>query len=632
MQFGNVFKRVFGNKIFWALFFFMVLDLVYINRFSLVLKGPVLLNDTGDRTEITLPYIQKMPAAEYVFAGKIYDHGFFSANMVHLIPQDEVLSIRVNDRDVPLHQASPAALRDPIKGFHFNLGRYLQKGDNMFEIRIRNNGVRAGLIFQNSAFDVAHILLMVSILAMLYLLLSYFIPNKVLIIILLGGFLIRWLYFLITPYNVREYDVDGHIQYIEYILNHGSIPSRNYGWETFQPPFYYLTAVLVCKVAYWLGVHSSFYLYRVVQFLSLLYSMGFLLASLLIFKEILARLSKLKSKKKKSQGVLEPAAQSVPTVQTSYDERARAQLIALMLSLITFWPSGIVHSVRIGNDPIFYCLYAWGLLFLVKWQYDQRDRSLYTSFVLTTLCFITKANAVTLYGVTGIIYLWKLIKERKLKNYLVKTAIILIIFGLGFLITFGASVEEKLNGSTAHFMVPNMPDLGPQEVGNLLINYIFFDLSSFINEPYVYSWEEKAGRQYFWNFNLKTALISEFHFDTIFHRTLTYWLTFLFLGMLVFTIIGLVMILRKEFKKHLILFLNLILLYMAAILFRYTIPTSCAQDFRYIFPALISFCFFYGYTLLFYRRKGWIPLEMVGYTLAVPFIVFSILFFVGLQF
>jgi hypothetical protein len=357
--------------------------------------------------------------------------------------------------------------------------------------------------------------------------------------------------------------------------------------------------------------------------------MGFLLASFVIFKEILTHFAKLKSKKKQAHPIPEtpPVQLTVQPAAPKYD-----WLVALMLSLITFWPSGIVHSVRIGNDPMFYSLYAWGLLFLIKWHYDQRDRSLYTGFILATLCFITKANAVALYGVFGIIYLWKIIKRRNIKPYLIKTAILFIIFVIGFLVTFGASVEDKMNGSTAHFMVPNMPDLGPQEVGNKLINYIWMDLPSFINEPYVYSWEEKAGRQYFWNFNLKTALISEFHFDTTFHRTLAYWLTLLFLGMIVFTITGLIMILRKEFKKHLILFFNLLLLYIAAILFRYTIPTSCAQDFRYIFPSLTSFCFFFGYTLLFYRRKGWTRIAAVGYIMALLFISLSILFFIGLQF
>ncbi|HEX3044753.1 MAG TPA: hypothetical protein VHY08_08350 [Bacillota bacterium] len=247
MRLGNLFKKIFTNKIFWGLFFLIIMDLAYINWSALVLKEPALVDNAGNRAGIRLPYKQKASAGDYVFTGKIFYHGFLSANLVQIIPSDEVLSIRINNQDVPLNQVSPAALRDPIKGFHFPLGRYLQNGVNEVEIRIRNNDIHAGLILQNSAFDVAHVLLMVLILAMLYLILSMFISNKVFIFIILGGFLIRVLYFLITPYNVREYDVDGHIQYIQYILNHWSIPSRNYGWETFQPPLYYFAAAFVYK-------------------------------------------------------------------------------------------------------------------------------------------------------------------------------------------------------------------------------------------------------------------------------------------------------------------------------------------------------------------------------------------------
>jgi hypothetical protein len=256
---------------------------------------------------------------------------------------------------------------------------------------------------------------------------------------------------------------------------------------------------------------------------------------------------------------------------------------------------------------------------------------LYACFVITTLCLITKANALVLYGIIGIVYLWKIIKERNIKRYLIKTVILLIIFSMGFLITFGASIEETLNGSSAHFMVPNMPNLGPQEVENKLINFLWFDLPSFVNEPYAYSWEEKAGRRFLWNFLLKTGLMSEYHFDTPFHRSLAFWISILFLQILAFTIIGLIIILSKEFKKHIILFSNLVLLLIAVILFRISIPTACSYDFRYILPVLISFCFFYGYTLFVCRRKGWIRLETAGYILAIPFIVLSILFFIGLQ-
>jgi hypothetical protein len=211
MQFINLSKKIFGAKTFWLLFFLIVINLVLLNQSALVLKDTTLTDTAGDRTKIVLPFKQEMAITEYVISGKIYYHGFLSANTVHIIPDDEVLSIRVNNHDVPLTDVNPAALGDYVQGFHFNLGCYLQKGNNDIEIRIRNNSGPSGLFFQNSLRDIKTLienwLLLILISAILYLILSCFISNKVFIFILLGGFLIRMLYFWVTPYYIREYDV-----------------------------------------------------------------------------------------------------------------------------------------------------------------------------------------------------------------------------------------------------------------------------------------------------------------------------------------------------------------------------------------------------------------------------------------
>jgi hypothetical protein len=44
------------------------------------------------------------------------------------------------------------------------------------------------------------------------------------------------------------FDVDGHLEYVQYILQHGSLPLANEGWEMYQPPLYYLMAVGALKL------------------------------------------------------------------------------------------------------------------------------------------------------------------------------------------------------------------------------------------------------------------------------------------------------------------------------------------------------------------------------------------------
>jgi hypothetical protein len=605
--------------------FLLIISMVYLNHFTLRFNEPFMTDAAGKQVKISLPYTQEMEAVEYVISGKINYYKLFSADTVQIIPDDEVLGIRVNGRGVPLDGVDPNSLKDYFLGFHFNLGRYLHNGANEIEIRIKNSGGASGLFFQDSRHDIktliAQCLLMISILSILYLMLTGMIPNRIAVLILLGGLLIRVVYFLATPYDLREHDVFLHMEYIGYILDHGALPPKDYGLLTYHPPLYFISAALIDKAGNFLGMINNYFLLRVLQFFSLLLSMGFLFCAFFIFQTIMSRIPGFQTMSGKHK-----------TSAMNGQKSSQNRYICLMLALLTFWPSNIIHSVRIGNDVMFYFLYSLGLLFLVKWYFDHRARSMYSAFIFITLCFITKANALVLYGAAGIVFLMKWLKDRDLKKYLIRTAIIFVICSVGFWITLGASLEEKLHGSAQNLIVGNRT--GSEEIGleNTPWNYLWFDLTDFIKEPYMQPWGEQRGRQFFWNYLYKTALVGEFEFGSFFHQVLTTLLSVLFLGMLCLTVLGLIIIIRNDFKTHLVLLLNLIMLLIAAILLRITIPVACSNDFRYILPILIPFCFFYGYTLLSLRRKGWVELELTGFILAILFAFTSILFITGLHF
>jgi len=57
--------------------------------------------------------------------------------------------------------------------------------------------------------------------------------------------LVGFYYILSTPANVRSHDFFGHVQYTSVIGEQHRIPNFNEGWETFQPPLYYLVNSLV---------------------------------------------------------------------------------------------------------------------------------------------------------------------------------------------------------------------------------------------------------------------------------------------------------------------------------------------------------------------------------------------------
>ena len=51
-------------------------------------------------------------------------------------------------------------------------------------------------------------------------------------------------YVEVTPPSVRQHDVEGHREYIEHLTTDRNLPAVRQGWETWQPPLYYVAAAL----------------------------------------------------------------------------------------------------------------------------------------------------------------------------------------------------------------------------------------------------------------------------------------------------------------------------------------------------------------------------------------------------
>ena len=45
-----------------------------------------------------------------------------------------------------------------------------------------------------------------------------------------------------TPPSIRQHDVEGHREYVDFVSTHVGLPAVQQGWETWQPPLYYFLA------------------------------------------------------------------------------------------------------------------------------------------------------------------------------------------------------------------------------------------------------------------------------------------------------------------------------------------------------------------------------------------------------
>jgi hypothetical protein len=141
-------------------------------------------------------------------------------------------------------------------------------------------------------------------------------------------------------------------------------------------------------------------------------------------------------------------------------------------------------------------------------------------------------------------------------------------------------------------MVGNIGSLNSgMKVNNAMGNYLYFDLQDYLLEPYTSTWDDKGGRQYFWNFALKSSLFGEFKaWNAPAGRVLATMLSILVLLIFILALWGIIHLRFESFHIPPLLFA--VFLLAALIYARASYPFSCSNDFRYIFPAIFPIVYF----------------------------------------
>lgn len=436
--------------------------------------------------------------------------------------------------------------------------------------------------------------------------------NKAIIFILLLGLAINIFYLLKTPYNVRSHDVEGHIKYIEYVAQNFKIPHPDICWECHQAPLYYILAGAIYKASILLGIGDKDTIYFILQVFSLLLFFVFSAIAVLIFKKVF---------------IVNKSEEIKNTALRSY-------IFYLVSMLFVFWPTNIIHSVRITNDTLFYVFYALVLVFLIKWLERNNNKNFYFAVIFSLLAFIAKSHGILAFMLVGSCVIFSFVKNKKrfddLKYYFKIAGVLLVVFVIGFFVSrLGARVIDKINGEgpKSNLLVWNIAGLNEGLfTENKIKNYIYFDTKIFLTEPYINNWEDIYGRQYFWNFLLKNSLFGEFFFDGMAAENAAIGMSLLLFMMIFWIIGGMLFSIKESLKNNFVLKINAVLLLFAFLTHR--IILSANADFRFILPILISFCSFAGVGILEYRRRGFKNMEYIGYGILSLFIILSVLFFV----
>jgi hypothetical protein len=481
-----------------------------------------------------------------------------------VIADDCVEGLAIDHTEVSLAEV-PRELRCEIKsGFLVDLKPHIAPGENTVEARILDNGGDFGFHFMrgfNDPWSRFWILAWAAALgALAAMALRRWGFSKPAIAIVVVGLVARIFYLDATAFAERSHDVWDHVKYIMYVAEKAALPPNEACFECHQPPLYYVLAGAVFGLARVLKTGNPFFY---LQLLSLLASFGFVFFA-------------------------------AATVRRVCGEKP-AGLAALALAVL--WPSGIIHAPRLGNDSLLYCLYAGSIYFTNEWWRSanraRSSRELLWAAALALAALCVKVSGITALFLIGILLVFAAEKRAGARRWIElfrahQLTITLVVAGC--LAFAGFTLYRQHIGSGAELVRFNKFNLigGHLRLRNSPLDFVRFDVLTFLREPFTNGLDDAMGRQLYWNFFLKTSLFGEWSLHEFPQRQIAIVLSVLYFGLMGLALAGLARFNRKDLRELAVPVLMGAILLPLSMLYRYLFPIAANSDFRFILPTVIT--------------------------------------------
>jgi hypothetical protein len=366
----------------------------------------------------------------------------YSWKVLHIIPDDRLIAMQLNGRPVSLTGISPVELQSKWLGFDIRLDDLQPGRVNTLELLLSNDNGPAGVTVKSTpAVDLfSGAMTFTALLILLFALGPRLRLERSQYIILGLSLLLCIAYLSQTNAYTRSFDVHipgGHRDYIEHLIQEQSLPDPAKGREYHQPPFYYVGAALVKEL---LAGTNSDYLGQDfwAQLLALYLWTVFLMASL--------------------------AALRIAFRNSHY------ALICASIALC-LWPSGFIHSVRVGNDLPLYAFYALSFFYTLRWWRSKRLDYLGWASLWATLALLSKTNGLSIWGVLGLLVLvrtWRgwVHRDARPKNFrsMTKALVLLsLLFTATLAINLADNVRNYIAGDAQNWLMSNSIDTLPAD-------------------------------------------------------------------------------------------------------------------------------------------------------------------------
>lgn len=513
--------------------------------------------------EATLPWQFSEAGEAYIKFNSVQMPG--NPTTWQIVIDDKIKLLLVNGKKVDLSNIPETQLNDYRNGFTIDLKNYLKLGKNRIHVKFENFGGPGKFNIEPHFSWLAKLILVAGFGCLAFAMQLFFKLEKKQFFILIFAIFLSVNYWSKTPWDKRTHDVagkGGHYDYIQHIVNNKEIPPPNKGWTYFHPPLYYASAAFISAPAEALALDNTL-----------------LLQSFSIFCWIVFLMS------------------AAATLKVSITHSPSSLMAGT--ALLMMWPSGIIHSVRLGNDVAFYAIY--GIAFfatLLWWRSDQR-KYLFISATFCLLGLLVKSNALIICACLGLCIAFRFFQApgghariRKIND----AVIAICFFIIGLVASFATRIYFYQQGKLDSWLVSNSGALTHQlAVPNDLKSYIPMDISTFLYHPYTSPWDDSLGRLNFWNYFFSSSLTGEFTFKDAVASGFAIALGVLLLTLLLLAFYRLVCLrwFNLEHQKSAFPFAITLFLFISGLMYlRFSAPFACSGDFRYVLPVLTAFVYF----------------------------------------
>jgi hypothetical protein len=377
------------------------------------------------------------------------------------------------------------------------------------------------------------------------------------------------------------------LEYIQIVAEEKRLPQTAECWSCNHPPLYYIVSAVTKNVA---GSYDSTLTNRILQ-------QGQMLLSFVCVVLGMALLINL------------------------FGNRKMTYLVALVLTL---WPHFVIASPRIGNDVPFYFGALFCMLFAQRYWRLHKNSDILLASIGASIALAAKSTGFVILGAWAIIYIFNTLRFFKINSLRVLFASVFIIV-LSIVLSYHRPIADFIYKKDVRLANTTTVNSG-LKIKNTVGSYFSFDMQDYLLEPYTSTWVDKGGRQYFWNFVLKTSLFGEFSvWNSPAGHTIATLLNVLILFIFVLALWGMIHVHSREFPP----LLFLLSLFASLIFIRAWYSLSCMSDIRYILPVVFPLVYFSGRGIQILEDSR---LRKLSYIVLLSFAGLSFLFIVGQAF